>query len=91
MAYSMTGVGTGEVKKEKATFSVELKSVNNRFLEVSCRIPPGFSQFEHEVRDMIRNHIHRGKLYVNISVQSENVNGLDYRVDPKMAKSIHLL
>lgn len=88
MAYSMTGVGYGEVKKAGNTYTVELKSVNNRYLEVSCRMPQGLSQFEYEVRDMIRKQIHRGKLYVNITVKSDQTNGAGFQVDKAAAKSV---
>lgn len=92
MASSMTGLGVGEVQINGTTISVELKSVNNRFLEVSCRLPTFISHYEQEMREIIRRQIHRGKLYVTISIHGETDDALGIRVDPKMAKAIrHLL
>jgi uncharacterized protein (TIGR00255 family) len=91
MANSMTGLGVGEVQLDKTTVVVELKSVNNRFLDVSCRIPTSLSYYERDVRDIIRTKIQRGKLYVNISIQGENNGVIDLRVDPKIAKAVRCL
>lgn len=89
MAFSMTGLGIGEVQKNGMTIVVELKSVNNRYLEVSCRMPSFLSQYEKDVRDMIRRKIHRGKLYVTISMQGETDDVLDIRIDSKKAQAIN--
>jgi len=88
MASSMTGMGIGEFQQDGTTIQAELKSVNNRYLEVSCRMPSDLSQYEGEVREMIRNSIHRGKLYVTISIQGETDDIMDIRVDTKKAKSV---
>lgn len=91
MASSMTGVGSGEVQKNGSSVSVELKSVNNRFLEISCRLPSYLAPFESEIRIIARRHIQRGKLYVTVSVQTEAESSLGIRVDSRMAQSIRRL
>lgn len=92
MASSMTGLGFGEVQKDGKTIGVEIKSVNNRFLEISCRMPSILSRYEQKVREIIKSRIHRGKLYVTISVQGENEEVLDIRIDSEKARGIrHLL
>jgi uncharacterized protein (TIGR00255 family) len=91
MASSMTGLGVGEVREGGMTVVVELKSVNNRFLEISCRIPSVIACYEQEIREIIRSQITRGKLYVTIAVQDEVDGTLDIRVDSEMAKRIRRL
>lgn len=92
MASSMTGFGIGEVQQENSTITVELKSVNNRFLEVSCRMPSFLSHYEREVKEIIRNKIQRGKIYMMISVQGETNGALGIRVEPETAQAVrHLL
>ena len=88
MASSMTGMGIGEFQQDGTTILAELKSVNNRYLEVACRMPSDLSQYEGEVREMIRSSIHRGKLYVTISIQGETDAIMDIRVDTKKAQSV---
>lgn len=91
MAYSMTGMGFGEVERGGSIITVEIKSVNNRYLEISCRLPSMLSQHERDVRTLVRDRIKRGKLYITVSVQSENEGILDIRVDGPTAKAVHLL
>ena len=88
MASSMTGLGIGEVQYNSTTITVELKSVNNRYLEVSCRLPSFLSYYEQQVRDIIRNGVQRGKIYATITVKG-NTNGVSgIRIDEERVSSI---
>ena len=84
----MTGLGLGEIQKNGTTIGIELKSVNNRFLEVSCRMPSFLSQYEQKVKEIIKRQIQRGKLYVTISIRGEPDEVLDIRIDSEKAKAI---
>jgi len=84
----MTGVGVCEIKNDKNIYSVEVKSVNNRYLEVSCRIPSCISGYEAEIREIVRESVHRGKVYLNITIQGESDGALGLRVDPLRARAI---
>ncbi len=87
----MTGLGIGEYQCDGASITVEIRSVNNRFLEVSCRMPSFLSIYERDVRDIIRRRIRRGKMYVQISVQSDNDNTLGIHVNTKQTESVRSL
>ncbi len=92
MTSSMTGLGLGEAQKDGTTVTVELRSVNNRFLEISCRMPSFLSHYEAKVKEIIRTKLQRGKVYATISVQGETDEVLDIRVAPKMILATrHLL
>jgi uncharacterized protein (TIGR00255 family) len=91
MAFSMTGLGIGENQCDGTSITVELRSVNNRFLEVSCRMPSFLAAYEREVRDIIRQHVHRGKIYVQVSVQGDNDTTLGIHVNTKQTKSVRNL
>lgn len=91
MAYSMTGYGAGEVQLGENRISVELKTVNNRYMEVSCRLPAFLSQYEGKIREIVRNHLQRGKLYLNVSVQGNTNGTLGIQVEPETAASIRKL
>jgi len=89
MIESMTGFGKGEASAKGVTFSVELRSVNNRFLEISTRAPKTISQRENEIKEIIRSKIARGKISLSATKEDENDNELPISVDKKRAKEIH--
>jgi uncharacterized protein (TIGR00255 family) len=91
MASSMTGLGIGEFTINGVSITVELRSVNNRFLEVSCRMPSFLSSYEREVRNIIRNHIHRGKIYVQINIQGNSDDTLGIRVSTQQTEAVRNL
>jgi len=88
MVKSMTGLGVGEFLMNGVTYTVEIRSVNNRFLEISTRFPGSVSQYEHNIRELIRKKIERGKLYITVSVQQSNGESLGLRVAPDKARLI---
>lgn len=91
MAASMTGIGAAEIRYGDATISAEIKSVNNRFLEVSCRMTPLLSVYEKDIRELIRESIHRGKLYVTVTIHGETDGALGLKVDDQTVVTIRTL
>ena len=61
MIKSMTGYGKGEVTDTPGRCIVEVKTVNNRYSEVSVKMPRSFMAYEHEVRKLVATKIKRGK------------------------------
>ncbi|NLW65782.1 MAG: YicC family protein [Clostridiales bacterium] len=70
MIKSMTGYGGVKLTAAEIEFSVELKSVNNRYLDTSVRMPRGYLFCEDTVKSAVSGHITRGKVDVFISAQS---------------------
>lgn len=66
MVSSMTGFGKGTSYNGNMNVEVEIKSVNNRFLEISLKMPRTLQSKEYEVREIIRGRVKRGKLLVSI-------------------------
>ena len=66
---SMTGYGYEEVSSEQAVVSVEIKSVNSRFLDLTINLPPYLNQLESLFRAKITEKIVRGKVDVFIRVK----------------------
>jgi len=62
----MTGFGSAQVEGEMGTFTLELKSVNNRFLDFSFRMPGTLSRLEREMRDLIGAGVRRGRVEVSV-------------------------
>ena len=70
MVKSMTGFGHAEVASEKRKLTVEMKSVNNRYLDVNIRMPKKFSAFEAQIRNVLKEYVSRGKVDVFISEET---------------------
>jgi uncharacterized protein (TIGR00255 family) len=70
MIKSMTGYGGAKAAGESYEFSVELKSVNNRYLDVSIRMPKSFMFAEESVKLAVSSHVSRGKTDVFININS---------------------
>jgi uncharacterized protein (TIGR00255 family) len=66
----MTGFGHAEAVSEKRKLTVEMKSVNNRYLDVNIRMPKKFSAFEAQIRNVLKEYVSRGKVDVFISEET---------------------
>lgn len=69
MIKSMTGFGRCEVAEGNRKFTVELKSVNHRYLDVAIKMPKKFNFFESSIRNVLKEYIQRGKVDVFISYE----------------------
>lgn len=66
---SMTGCGYARIQGEKAIVTVEVKSVNSRYLDFSCKMPRAYSRLEDKIKTFAGNYTTRGKLDVYITVE----------------------
>ena len=78
MIKSMTGYGRAVETVNGREFTVELRSVNNRYLDCGVKLPRALSFAEEAVKQVVKNSISRGKVDVFISLRSEN--GTDAKV-----------
>lgn len=69
MIKSMTGFGRCEVQEKDRKITVEMKSVNHRYLDVNIKMPKKFNFFEAAIRNELKNYIQRGKVDVFISYE----------------------
>ena len=83
---SMTGYAYEEVSSEKALVSVEIKSVNSRFLDLSINIPPFLNPLESYFRNKITSKIVRGKVDVYIRIK-EYESDCEVFADTNVAKA----
>jgi len=88
MATSMTGLGSAEVPLNNSLITAEIKSFNNRFLEVSCRLAQTVTPFEKEIKDLIRQSIQRGKLYLSISIQGDDPGDIGLCVNERKVRAV---
>lgn len=71
MVISMTGFGQGEAGNQLHSVSVEIRTVNHRFLDYSFKLPRTLNSRERDMKERIRERIARGRIYVTVSVESE--------------------
>ena len=69
MIYSMTGFGRGTASAEGADVTVEVRSLNGRYAEVTVRAPRSLAEHETEVQSRVKDALDRGKIGVNVQVQ----------------------
>lgn len=81
MIISMTGFGRGESAGEGIVATVEMRSVNNRFLEVSARMPKEFAARENDLREILRKSLTRGKVTVSVNVARSGSQEIPFIVD----------
>ena len=65
----MTGFGRAELIDEEKKITVEMKSVNHRYLDINMRMPKKFSVFEASIRSLLKEYIQRGKVDVFITCE----------------------
>lgn len=86
MIKSMTGYGSAKGSVEGLEISVELKSVNNRYLDTSVRLPRSFIFAEDAVKSAVQAHISRGKVDVFVSVDSSLSGDMTVKVNEPLLK-----
>lgn len=70
MIKSMTGFGRGHAVLNGRDITVEIRAVNHRYYEFSCRLPRAFSFAEERLKSLLQGRISRGKLEVSVLVQN---------------------
>ena len=83
----MTGFGVAEAKLDDLLVSVEVKSLNSRNLDLALKLPSGLRQAEQTVRNLISDHLQRGKIALSIKVDG-NGNDASLYINKKAFKSI---
>lgn len=83
MIKSMTGFGRCELSDEKRKITVELKSVNHRYLDVNIKMPKKLNFFEAAIRNELKSYIQRGKvdMFITFEDYSENNVSIKYNKD----------
>ena len=87
MISSMTGYGSAKKIAAGFEINVELRSVNNRYLETSVRMPRSFLFAEEAVKSVVQKHISRGKVDVFVSISSAGVDDVEVKVDESLLKA----
>ena len=86
MIRSMTGFGRSKYSNEEREYAVEIKSVNNRYSDISIKLPRSISSLEEKIKKQIADSISRGKVDVFISFANNSAVGKDIKINTELAK-----
>lgn len=86
MIKSMTGYGSAKGTVEGIEVSVELKSVNNKFLDTAIRMPRSFLFAEEAIKQAVSSHIGRGKVDVFVTVDTSMADDMLVKVNEPLLK-----
>ena len=85
MIKSMTGFGRCEIQKGSRKFTVELKSVNHRYLDVSIRMPKKLNFFETAIRTLLKSYANRGKVDIFITYEDLSQSQVSVKYNAALA------
>lgn len=78
---SMTGFGVGRAGDDALTVVAEVRSVNNRFLELAFRIPRLLLPYETQIREIVQQYLRRGRVSISITEEWKDDKVSDLRLD----------
>lgn len=87
MILSMTGFGKAEDSFDGKKYSIEIRSVNNRFCEISFKYPKFLFSRDFELKEIIKQRISRGKININLNIENGSDSDLNLIVNKEATKS----
>ena len=85
MIKSMTGFGRSEIVKGNRKISVEIKSVNHRYLEAGIKMPKKLNVFESRMRDLLKKYATRGKIDIFINYEDDSESQVSLKFNQNIA------
>ncbi len=89
MIRSMTGFGRRQAPWQDGSVTVEMRSVNHRFLEIACRLPRPLSPLEDSFKKAIQQRCTRGRIDITVTVQAGKGRAENVILDQSLAKQYH--
>ncbi len=86
MIRSMTGFGRCEISDANRKFTVEMKAVNHRYLDVNIKMPKKLGFFESSIRNEMKTYIQRGKVDVFVAYEDYTENNVCIKYNRDLAK-----
>lgn len=85
MIKSMTGYGRCEAEEGERKFTVEVKGVNHRYLDVNIRLPKKLNYFEGSIRTLLKQYVHRGKVDIFLFYEDRSPNQVSLKYNEALA------
>lgn len=86
MIKSMTGYGRAQEIIDGRDITVEIKAVNHRFFELSCRTPRIYGYLEEKLKSFAKSSVSRGKVEINVTIHSVESSDSLVQIDHKLAE-----
>jgi len=92
MMKSMTAYAISENTKDQLTVSIEIRSYNSRYLDISLRAPHGYFCLEDKIKSMISDNVSRGRIEINLQITDNFEDAYGFDIDePKALAYINVL
>jgi len=82
----MTGFGRAEIKNSHFELSVEIRSLNNRYLDIGMKIPKSLNAYEYKLKELIKASVKRGKISTSISYSNLKMSNGDFHLNEEMVQ-----
>jgi uncharacterized protein (TIGR00255 family) len=79
----MTGFGRAEMKDGQYEFSVEIRSLNNRYLDIGLKIPKSLNAYEYELKELIKKSVTRGKISATVTFKNLAMSDVNLHLNPE--------
>ena len=86
MVKSMTGFGRSEYADEKRSVTVEIRSVNHRYSDITVRMPRRYSFAEDRIKSAVKSSAHRGKIEVSIQIENKGDEDVNITLNEAVAR-----
>ena len=81
MIASMTGFGRGQAQSNGLVITVEIRSVNSRYCEVSARLPRQLAEYENNIQNLVKQSVTRGRVNIQFQIESAADSGGSVQVE----------
>jgi len=85
----MTGYGLGKAPFVSGLITVEIKSLNYRYLEIIVRLPEEISYFEKKIKELIQQRISRGRISVIVNIEKNDASDYKLKVNKKLVNTYY--
>lgn len=89
MIKSMTGFGRGEYTDGKRNITVEIKSVNHRYSDITVKMPRRYGFAEDKIKSAVKEKLRRGKVDVSVMVENITENDINIKLNQPIAKQYY--
>jgi uncharacterized protein (TIGR00255 family) len=89
MINSMTAYARSEKTENSITATVEIRSYNSKYLDISLRTPHGYESLESRIKALISQQISRGRIEVQLRLKDESENAFSFEVDQPKARAYY--
>ncbi len=89
MIKSMTAYASAESNENDLSVSVEIRSYNNKYLDIVLRIPRGYGEIEEKIKSIVQEKVDRGRIEITIKITDLSEEVYEYEVDEAKAKAYY--